>query len=807
MAGAAGRRLRLLLALSAAASTNTSNSSVQCHDRLASNFVPAAVGTPQSGAGLAAVVGGPSCSYNCARLAEAFSFGEHGECYDDPAARWLRCSSPKEFETRGGELHLATDSLFLIEPGTNLILHGRRRTPGAAASENFTAVDCRLHVSAGSGLGLRAVTLAGRRSMHSGGAIEAVEAAAVWVEHVQFDTNRAGFYGGAISGDSSSPVALRTSFGAAYPAPGWTTATISRCQFTDNRAGLNGGAVSGAGGQWLVSHSVFEGGRGEGGGLAGDGGLWLVEHSTFVQNSAPLGNWFMKGGAIFAGQADRTPGRPPSGWRVLLCSFDGNYAAAEGGAVYAEAVRLTLVECSFEGNTAIGDGDAVAVHDYHGAGPLFWLNYGADYGPAGLAPGLLAVSSSIGGLLPPAPRCPAMSLPPRFVPGYDPGGRPARWGGQATRTICPPGHSCQQANHTFRCSRCPAGRCSADGLECRRCSPGTSSGAGQADKCRACPIGRFSADADANSSPDPAAICERCEPGVSGSLDRPAVAQPGPGHGDALAGADSCEPCDESLCAAEHRDTGVLSCQPCTVWLGPILVLLFGLAGGTYLANSCYRNRVVPEVEDPPPPKHVFDFGAAGEAAEVLRKAVTCIQSRFRYWAAWQQATAQLGRDLPPFAKELGLTTEMWGLVYSGYVEQLLADGAAVRIGENGAKLADSQAGWAVTFERALPATAEGVALGEQLAEYLQLRAEVESVFNESISRVKDLDAPGSPWAGGYVPGAVRVEPVGSPGRWKLGSAAQSPLRKEVFCTPPRRRQLPPLSSSRSAMAKYAVPV
>lgn len=138
--------------------------------------------------------------------------------------------------------------------------------------------------------------------------------------------------------------------------------TVNRCTFTDNRAtatGISngGGAIAAYSvGLFTASDCVFEGNSADtsgppgtvayGGAISLGGGSWSISRCSFTNNTADLGGALSSvGNFVVSGQ-------------VSGCTFEGNTARRQGGAIQNNAV-LSLTRCTLSGNTALEFGGAL----------------------------------------------------------------------------------------------------------------------------------------------------------------------------------------------------------------------------------------------------------------------------------------------------------------------------------------------------------------------------------------------------------------------------------------------------------------
>jgi predicted outer membrane repeat protein len=192
------------------------------------------------------------------------------------------------------------------------------------------------------------------------------------VRNCRFAYNLA-VHGGAVFNYQSSATFLGCSFqdnhatnrgGAIYDGDG-SSVVVAGCSFEGNGAGEKGGAICNRNSHAEIHGCTFVGNVCEGGNFipepGGGGAIALhfasasLSHCTFegnVANAPPLAPGTFGGGAIAAFYGE--------GLNAVDCSFMGNTAFRNGGAVYADGTAM-LRRCRFVGNeSAVGSGGAVA---------------------------------------------------------------------------------------------------------------------------------------------------------------------------------------------------------------------------------------------------------------------------------------------------------------------------------------------------------------------------------------------------------------------------------------------------------------
>ena len=151
----------------------------------------------------------------------------------------------------------------------------------------------------------------------------------------------------------------------------------------DTHGDAGGMYVNGFAAAVTVSDCVFSGNLawGRGGGLCCDGGF----NTVTISNSTLSGNTARNGGAISIG--------PYGAFEVPLvctnCTFTGNTAWAEGGAISWYGSPLTAADCTFTGNLA-GSGGAMDIADCDAA----IVNCAFSGNSAGCAAGVYALWSA-----------------------------------------------------------------------------------------------------------------------------------------------------------------------------------------------------------------------------------------------------------------------------------------------------------------------------------------------------------------------------------------------------------------------------
>lgn len=194
-----------------------------------------------------------------------------------------------------------------------------------------------LEITGGS-LTLRRVTFRNNESQGLGGAVRAADGAVVTIEDSEFIDNT-GSSGGAIS----ASVEL----------------TIIDSLFDNNRADtLGGGALSltGSSANTLVRGVTFMGNSadGTGGAIGFTGSTLTVRDSFFISNEAGSGD---RGGAIFFSGTGHVKTLD-----VMDTTFDNNMASSGGAIEFPDQTDvLRLSRCTFVGNDATEDGGAIRV--------------------------------------------------------------------------------------------------------------------------------------------------------------------------------------------------------------------------------------------------------------------------------------------------------------------------------------------------------------------------------------------------------------------------------------------------------------
>lgn len=128
---------------------------------------------------------------------------------------------------------------------------------------------------------------------------------------------------------SSSGGAIYNSTGGSGP----SSLTITNSRFSGNSA-HSGGAVYNYAGVMTISDTIFSNNVANAGGAVVNSYLGTIVNSTFIENSA------VAAGAIYGNQRGGTNSELLGDLTVLNCTFSGNRASMEGGAIYSAGISF-----------------------------------------------------------------------------------------------------------------------------------------------------------------------------------------------------------------------------------------------------------------------------------------------------------------------------------------------------------------------------------------------------------------------------------------------------------------------------------
>lgn len=191
-----------------------------------------------------------------------------------------------------------------------------------------------------------------------GGAMYIYRKSVVDFKNVNIYGNTAGTLGGGIYGDSDQ-----------YP----SVTRFENCSFYENTAGQRGGAFYGCPGNELTAiRCSFLDNTAKGTEkVTGNGGALAVRDIAVLEDCTFSGNKAQLGGAIYAGNMDKTFASngwghkgPDVGIDILNCTFTGNDASRNGGAMFLAMSAFTeLNNVTITSNSAGERGSAIYAED------------------------------------------------------------------------------------------------------------------------------------------------------------------------------------------------------------------------------------------------------------------------------------------------------------------------------------------------------------------------------------------------------------------------------------------------------------
>jgi hypothetical protein len=197
---------------------------------------------------------------------------------------------------------------------------------------------------------LNELTVQYGNSLEHGGAIYN-EGGYVRLTNVSLLHNSASGYGGAYAttpgAEPPSPLLSPDHLLAAGP-----TLDCSVCFLQYNSAGSSGGAIFSYRGLLMMDDAYFEENTADAGGaiFMEGGNMTVIDNAAFINNSAAFSN----GGAVYIIQDVGSAS-------IQRSDFQGNVAAAYGGALYANSGTINVSDSSFRHNEATYDGGALAI--------------------------------------------------------------------------------------------------------------------------------------------------------------------------------------------------------------------------------------------------------------------------------------------------------------------------------------------------------------------------------------------------------------------------------------------------------------